>query len=39
VDRVRAAEAGASLEQITGTQYLAVSGTPVATATGPQPLG
>ncbi|MEO7086879.1 MAG: efflux RND transporter permease subunit [Gemmatimonadaceae bacterium] len=73
VDRVRAAEAGASVEQITSTLYLAVSGAPsgiansatalearaivprlslearssvdgllslpVATATGPQPLG
>ena len=33
VDRVRAAEAGASVEQITGTLYLALSGAPAGLAT------
>jgi multidrug efflux pump subunit AcrB len=32
VDRVRAAQAGASVEQITGTLYLALSGTPAGLA-------
>ncbi len=32
VDRVRAAEAGASVEQITGTLYLALSGAPAGVA-------
>jgi multidrug efflux pump subunit AcrB len=32
VDRVRAAEAGASVEQITGTLYMAISGAPAGTA-------
>ena len=35
VDRVRAAEAGASVEQITGTLYLAISGAPAGAASSP----
>ncbi len=35
VDRVRAAEAGASVEQITQTLYLALSGAPVGIASSP----
>ena len=35
VDRVRAAEAGASVEQITGTLYLALSGAPSGVASSP----
>jgi Cation/multidrug efflux pump len=35
VDRVRAAEAGASVEQITGTLYLAMSGAPAGIASSP----
>jgi multidrug efflux pump subunit AcrB len=35
VDRVRAAEAGASVEQITGTLYLAMSGAPAGVASSP----
>ncbi|MDX2183768.1 MAG: efflux RND transporter permease subunit [Gemmatimonadaceae bacterium] len=35
IDRVRAAEAGASVEQLTKTLYLAVAGTPVALTASP----